>query len=66
MTTFENFLNRSQLRRTKKKGVPPLVLIGAKPERTFKYIMALAARIPCLHYNWILHSIEQVRTDSAY
>lgn len=34
-------------------SVPSLILIGARAERTNKYILALAAGVPCVHYNWL-------------
>jgi hypothetical protein len=41
------------VKKTVRAGVPSLILIGARAERTNKYILALAAGVPCVHYNWL-------------
>ncbi len=34
-------------------------MISDNAKRTMKYLLALASGTPCVHYNWILHSVEQ-------
>ena len=47
-------------------GVPPsVVLLAPAPLRTFKYCVALAAHVPCLHYNWLLHSAASIARSSS-
>lgn len=41
-------------RRTHVGPVPSCVLISDNPQRTFKYIMALACNVPLLHYKWVI------------
>jgi hypothetical protein len=36
--------------------LPNTMLVAPRTLRTGKFFWALAAHVPCLHYNWILHS----------
>ena len=42
-------------------AAPPTVLLSDRPHRTYTYLYALAQQIPCVHYNWALHSIREGR-----
>lgn len=38
---------------------PDVVLLSPKPQRTAKYLVALARHVPCCHYLWLAHSIAR-------
>jgi hypothetical protein len=40
--------------------LPATVLIADKPRRTMKYLLALAAGVPCVKYNWIQDCEKEV------
>lgn len=42
-------------------GAAPLVLLSDRAHRTPTYVRALAAHVPCVHYNWVLHSARAHR-----
>jgi len=50
---------RKKVRANSSQSLPSMILISSKETRTLKYVHALACRIPCIHYNWILHCVEQ-------
>jgi hypothetical protein len=66
-TIFENCGNGLGAIRSKARGraaypqsqLPSTLLLANKPHRTLKYLLALAAGIPTIHYNWLIHSHEQ-------
>ena len=39
--------------------IPQTILISEKPQRTLKYITALANGVPCVHYRWFLACLHQ-------
>ncbi len=41
--------------------MPCAVLVADQPRRTSKYLQAVAAHIPCVHYDWVLDCVEQRR-----
>jgi hypothetical protein len=41
--------------------IPCLMLLASCAVRTSKFLVALATHVPCLHYNWLLRSVEQQR-----
>jgi hypothetical protein len=43
------------------EGMARCILISDKPQRTLKYISALASGVPCVHYRWFLASYQQGR-----
>ena len=47
--------------KSRQDGVPKTILIAPSCKRSIKYFAALSRGIPCVHYNWILHSIEEVK-----
>ena len=40
-------------------GMAQTILISEKPQRTLKYINALASGVPCVHYRWLLACLHQ-------
>jgi hypothetical protein len=53
-----DILNRPPLKVSRSK-LPRAVLVSDEPQRTYKYIVALATRVPCVHYKWVLECDEQ-------
>jgi hypothetical protein len=49
-----------------KKVLPKTFLISDMPRRTPKYLLALAAGVPCVHYHWLFHSIEEVKESFSW
>eukprot|EP01124_Arcella_intermedia_P002757 TRINITY_DN114_c0_g1_i5.p1 TRINITY_DN114_c0_g1~~TRINITY_DN114_c0_g1_i5.p1 ORF type:complete len:615 (+),score=234.04 TRINITY_DN114_c0_g1_i5:163-1845(+) len=51
-------MNTPKAAKTKKQR-PPWVLIAPTCLRTVKYMSALASRVPCIHYKWIIECYQQ-------
>jgi hypothetical protein len=46
-------------KKTRSDGLPKTIMIAENARRTMKFLLALASGTPCVHYNWILHCVEQ-------
>jgi len=49
----------SPIKRIQVNGFPGTILISASHHTSYKYLLALASGTPCLHYNWIRHSVKE-------
>lgn len=54
--------NSTVRKRSPASNKPSCILVAPSHQRTIKYLTALAARVPCVHYNWILHMNKLVST----
>ncbi|ELR22641.1 BRCA1 C Terminus (BRCT) domain containing protein [Acanthamoeba castellanii str. Neff] len=58
-----NFANASLASQCKKRsgypGLPSTILLSAKPRTTLKYLLSVAAGLPTVHYNWLIHCCQQ-------
>jgi len=52
-TIVNTIVKKTQKRQTEENR-PSCVLIAPNALRTIKYMLGLAARVPCLHYNWVV------------
>eukprot|EP00727_Mastigamoeba_balamuthi_P013849 m51a1_g9087 hypothetical protein (207) ;mRNA; r:42051-42878 len=59
LASFEDPPRPVTLTPTRWAALPSHVLVSEKEHRTLKYLVAVAAGIPCVHYRWVRHCVKQ-------
>lgn len=51
---------KKTLKKVEGVHVPSCLLVAPQPTRTAKYLMAVAAKVPCVHFDWVLECYNSV------